>query len=53
METIPMTTEQLFPIIAGLGFMTLGWIGMYVQEIIDGQRPNPFSQKTERTQDEN
>ena len=56
METIPMMTTlmNMMPeLLAFFGIFVLGLLGMYVSEVANGQRPNPFSQKTGRTQDEN
>lgn len=56
METIPMMTTlmNMMPeLLAFFGIFALGLLGMYVSEVANGQRPNPFSRKTERTQDEN
>lgn len=49
METIPMMTTlmNMMPeLLAFFGIFALGLLGMYVSEVANGQRPNPFRWKT-------
>lgn len=56
METIPMMTTlmNMMPeLLAFFGIFVLGLLGMYVSEVANGQRPNPFSRKAKRERQQN
>ena len=52
--TMMTTLMNMIPeLLAFFGIFVLGLLGMYVSEVANGQRPNPFRRKTGRTQYEN
>lgn len=47
--TIMTTLSSMCPaLLAYIGILVLGLLRMYVSEVVNGQRPNPFRRKAKR-----
>lgn len=52
--TMMTTLMNMMPeLLAFFGIFALGLLGMYVSEVANGQRPNPFRRKAKRERQQN